>query len=197
MRFLKSSLAWLISACMASGAVALPQYDGVSELEVSAHGGYYRLHTVLHSRFDRKTLWRFIDDFSQLPRINGAVKSVRSLPAYFSGIRRVRLKTRACVWFFCKTLHHVQDLVYTDRFSVLAIIVPGMSDYKAGWALWRLTANPAGSTLTIDLVLVPDFWIPPLIGPYLIKRKLRSEARETLQGLERLAAKTRHKDRPR
>jgi hypothetical protein len=33
----------------------------------------------------------------------------------------------------------------------------------------------------------PDFWIPPLIGPWLIKRKLLSETLETVDNLEQLA----------
>jgi hypothetical protein len=34
--------------------------------------------------------------------------------------------------------------------------------------------------------LEPAFWIPPLIGPYLIKQKMMSEAKKTIKRIEEL-----------
>ena len=45
-----------------------------------------------------------------------------------------------------------------------------------------------GSRLIFFAALTPDFWVPPLIGPYIIKKKMREEAVETVLGLERLAS---------
>ena len=33
----------------------------------------------------------------------------------------------------------------------------------------------------------PDFWVPPLIGPWVIKRTMREQAITTSEGIERLA----------
>jgi len=40
----------------------------------------------------------------------------------------------------------------------------------------------------MDLWLEPDIWIPPLIGPYLIERRVRRELQEALRALEAAAA---------
>ena len=34
----------------------------------------------------------------------------------------------------------------------------------------------------------PAFWVPPVIGPYLIARELRAQARTTAEAIERLGA---------
>ena len=69
-----------------------------------------------------------------------------------------------------------------------ADVIPSESDFKYGHADWRMTVEGKGSRLLFSAALTPDFWVPPLIGPYVIKKKMREEAIETVLGLERLAA---------
>jgi hypothetical protein len=48
-----------------------------------------------------------------------------------------------------------------------------------------------GTRLELTSELRPAFWVPPLVGPYLVKRGLMSTARDALDGLER-EAEARH-----
>ena len=41
--------------------------------------------------------------------------------------------------------------------------------------------------VTYHLYMQPDFWVPPAIGPYLIKRKLKNEGGRALDRMESLA----------
>ena len=67
-----------------------------------------------------------------------------------------------------------------------ATLVPGNSDFKGGFAQWRLEPNKAGTHLLFDAQLKPDFWIPSLVGPFILKLMLTKEAINTVQGLENL-----------
>ena len=50
-------------------------------------------------------------------------------------------------------------------------VVPGAGDIKAGRADWRFSAEGENTTrMVFDAEIEPDFWVPPLIGPYLIAR---------------------------
>ena len=44
-----------------------------------------------------------------------------------------------------------------------------------------------GTIVTYHLYMRPDFWVPPAVGPYMIKRKLRREAGKALDRIEALA----------
>jgi hypothetical protein len=44
-----------------------------------------------------------------------------------------------------------------------------------------------GTRVRYTLLVEPDFWIPPGIGPYMIKRKLKSDGSEALGRIEALA----------
>ncbi|MEA2079826.1 MAG: hypothetical protein U9P00_08215, partial [Pseudomonadota bacterium] len=57
--------------------------------------------------------------------------------------------------------------------------------------LWQ---EAAGTRILMRSELAPDFWIPPLLGPWLIKRELRAEALQTMHNLERVAAEAAQSD---
>ena len=46
--------------------------------------------------------------------------------------------------------------------------------------------------MDIRIELVPAFWVPPVIGPWVIRRKIDEEARRTGTGLERTARRYLH-----
>lgn len=69
-------------------------------------------------------------------------------------------------------------------------LMPQGSDFKAGQGLWRVAPCPAparSSCVDVRIRMVPAFWVPPLIGPWLIREKMREQAHGASVGLQRLA----------
>ena len=81
----------------------------------------------------------------------------------------------------------MQDVIESPDGSVTALVVPELSDFRYGYARLNLWQEVDGTRILIRSEVEPDFWIPPLIGPWLIKRKLLSETLETVDNLELLA----------
>ncbi|GEM_PF-5034809 len=81
----------------------------------------------------------------------------------------------------------VQDVIESQDGTVMALLVPALSDFRYGYARLNLWQEPEGTRILIRAEVEPDFWIPSLIGPWLIKRKLLSETLETVDRLEQLA----------
>jgi len=71
--------------------------------------------------------------------------------------------------------------------AVIAHVVPEHSDFKSGLLKWQLSDSQAGTFIRFSGKLAPDFWVPPIIGPILIKNKLRSEATYSFKQLEHLS----------
>ena len=59
--------------------------------------------------------------------------------------------------------------------DLLAIIVPGQSDFKYGTTIWKITARGRRTLLVYEASMQPDFFIPPMIGRYLVQKKLKDE----------------------
>jgi len=79
-----------------------------------------------------------------------------------------------------------------DGGDLHAEVLPAQSDFSYGRADWQF--RPAGTSthLRFSAELEPAFWVPPLLGPWLVERSLREEAERTSAGIERLAAAVTH-----
>ena len=105
-----------------------------------------------------------------------------------SGITRVRTEIHSCVVLFCKDLTLTQDVTVVDG-TIQADIVPEESDFRSGYVLWLITSNDSGgSHIQYESVIEPDFFIPPVIGRFFIRKRLRQQIFATAENLEREAA---------
>jgi hypothetical protein len=164
--------------------------ESIERLEISRDGARYQieLHASLNAPLaDAYAVFR---DFRNLPKINDAVESVESMPAPSPGIERWRTHVRVCVSVFCSHLKQVQDIRDSrnaDFYQLDASVIPAMSNLRYGEAHWQLEHCGAQTCLSFVAALEPDFWVPPLIGPWAIERTMRREALRTAAGIEALA----------
>ncbi|MEH6503228.1 MAG: SRPBCC family protein [Cycloclasticus sp.] len=98
------------------------------------------------------------------------------------------LDLRVCFAIICFEKKQTLKLTVNNH-TVTARIIREQSDFESGWMQWQLVpAKEDGSTLFyFSSEMVPDFWVPPLIGPLLIRHKLKKEARYSIHQLENLA----------
>ena len=135
-----------------------------------------------------------LQDYTALPHYNPDIRRVRIEPAGRPGRLRVATTVHACVLFLCKTLRQTAVMTVTaavDGGVIRAVIVPGQGDFHSGQARWRVSHCPTGrdpACLHVRMTLRPAFWVPPLIGAWLLRRKLTEEARRSIGGIEQLAA---------
>jgi hypothetical protein len=91
------------------------------------------------------------------------------------------------VLFFCKTIQQIKDVVIRPNGDIVTTIVPEHSDFASGWERWRIRAEQNKTRLQYHAVLVPAFRVPPLIGPWALKNRLRHTLIGTAKKLEVLA----------
>lgn len=142
-------------------------------------------------------VFRALQDYSAMMRYNPDLRAVRVRPTGVPG--RVRLFTtiHTCVLVFCKTMHQEQIMTATADAGggVLdAQLLPHGGAFKAGSGRWSVRAcqsAPSTTCLDVRIELVPAFWVPPVIGPWVLRRKMTEEALRTSAGLELMARSSR------
>lgn len=164
----------------------------VQRVDVSRDGARYHVEMQVVLDASAARSYAVFADPAQLTRINPAVREARVLDAPSTADTRLATVVRVCVAGFCRRLRQVQDMRHSRRddggAEVQAQVLPPLSDFRFGHATWSFRACGAQQTcLHFRAQMEPAFWVPPLIGPWIIQRKLRSEAIETSAGLERLA----------
>ncbi|MEJ2508749.1 MAG: SRPBCC family protein [Gammaproteobacteria bacterium] len=173
---------WLLAGLLAGGPACAGE---VLSSHVDYTDDHYLIDIDMRIDANADKVFARLQDYNHLHRINSAIKSSRLLKTD-GRIKRVRIVTRGCVWFYCRRVEQVQNIEeIRDRYLV-ATIDPKVSDFKYGRVIWHVWHDDTGTRIRFSADLVPDFWIPPLIGPWVMKKKLLEEGRQTITGLERL-----------
>jgi len=127
-------------------------------------------------------------DFANIGKINPDVTDVSvGIAPTGRGEPRVRSVIESCVLFFCRQLVQVEDVTEPDSHTIVTTIVPDAGDFKSGATLWRLTAEGPCTRLHYEATRATNFWIPPLIGPWAVKSKMREQLEYSILAVERLA----------
>lgn len=169
-----------------SGFPAAAWSAQVLTIEVTQQQGRYILHSEILVQAPVPAIRAQLTDYENLPRINRDLKQVEILAPLAGDGVRMSVRANFCILAICLDFAWVQDVLVRPDGDITMAIVPDHGDFRQGSGRWRLLPDGAGTRLNFDLDLTPNFWIPRLFGPWLMKRKLSEEAFETAQGLERM-----------
>jgi hypothetical protein len=153
------------------------------------HRSYtYRYTSVLTSPFDR--VREIVTDHNGMTRLNDSLLVSEVMAELADGRVERKLVLHTCVWWWwCFDLTMVEMLTTLPNGDIQADIVPDQSSFRQGSTIWRV--EPVGDRQTRVTILgnqTPGFWVPPFIGPAILKRQFLREAAETVDNIERLAS---------
>lgn len=157
-------------------------------VDVTHEDGIY--HVTIDAMLDAPpdAVFAVLTDYPRWAEVNDLIKESVVLEGDDPTRQLVRTVAEGCVLGFCKRFAQVQWMRTEDGWRIRADVVPHMSDLRSGWANTKLSESGGATLFQYEMVLEPDFWIPPIIGPMMVKRKLRKQAIETAEAVE-LAAR--------
>lgn len=171
----------LILLCGAAGVEAAT----IRSLTVERDGPAYRVRfeAVVDLAPDR--VFAVLTDYDRLQRLNPRIVEAQRMSSAGGG-ERVRTVLEGCVLFFCRRLERVEEIRASDRRLIVAGIVAEASDFRAGKSRWELAAVAGGTRIRFRSRMVPDFFVPPLVGPMAIESGLRENMRTLVRRLEKV-----------
>ena len=175
----------LLAVLLLASATALS--EELRELRVEREGDRYRLEMRVWLDAEPAAVWRVLTDFGRLSELSPSVLESRVVGRADDGRVRVFSRSRVCVWMLCRNLRHMQWMSASPTRRLGAEMIPGESDFLFGSGLWTLQAEGGGTLMAVRVEVEPAFWIPPLIGPWAIRRAMHREALLSSRGIERLA----------
>ena len=181
-------LGFTLCICIAQAAGAVDFYS----LTVSRDGDSYSMSADAHVAAPPAAVYAVLTDYDHLTRISSAVLKSRVVQHLDGGATLVYTDSRACALFFCKHITELQRYTRLGAQDLVAEVVPEQSNLKSGRTVWHLEAEGEGTRLHWEMNAVPDFWVPPFIGPTLVQRGLRTEGRRGVAGVEKLARERAH-----
>lgn len=177
------SFSWCLLLVLSRAA----QSADILSIEVDNDTGTYTLSSevwfdaTLEQVFEVYRYWEYSTRFSS------AIVEARDLPADTQGRAQFYIRNKGCLLFFCQSFER-QGYIEIETNKVLrAFADPESSDFHHSVESWRFAERDGGTIVTYDLSMAPKFWIPPGIGPYLIKRKLKKNGGDAVNRIEVIA----------
>jgi hypothetical protein len=168
--------------------LCVPLVAGAGEVRdalVVKEDGQYRVAISVRIDAAPEVVYRAITDFDNLAAINPSIVESRVLLSISPRKQRVETLVRVCILIFCKDILQVQDVEQVDDSLITAVTLPGTGDFKSSTAQWQLTGRGGATVLRFTQEFEPDFWVPAVIGPWLIRHTLVKEVTETVMYIER------------
>ena len=161
--------------------------DTLNQATVDFVDGIYQMGFDVEVNASQADVYRMLTDYEHLPLLNDMVKESHIVTRTGSGesIRETRLKF--CVLFFCNTIRIVERLLENGVNSIKASVIPERSDLQHGETMMFIHAeNGNRARIEYGSTIQPKFWVPPLIGPWIIRKKMKSELGVMMQRIESL-----------
>lgn len=173
----------LFSICNSLASAGEVEYINASHRE-----GTYFLELDATVSANQELVYRIATDDENLEKINDLLIESTLLSQPGDPFKRRRMISQTCVLFFCFKASAVVEVNEINNTVIITTVDPSESDFDYGKTRWEITSIDGKTTrVHFQSELKPSFWIPPLIGPWVIKNKMQSEASYTIEQLEKIA----------
>tara|TARA_B100000809_G_scaffold168137_1_gene165490 strand:- start:464 stop:1075 length:612 start_codon:yes stop_codon:yes gene_type:complete len=159
----------------------------IHDLKIEYRSGRYEL--VSHTYVDAplEAIFHVLTDYDHFNRISRIYEESGFMEPAADGTPVVYTRMRGCVLFFCKSITRVERLETREPGFIHTITLPEQSDFRYGVSEWILEPEGSGTNVIYRAVLEPDFWLPPIIGPWALKRRLLEGGVGALDRIESLS----------
>jgi polyketide cyclase/dehydrase/lipid transport protein len=181
----KTFLLVAIGACYVTASMPAT----LKKVDVSRREDRYRVVADTHLEASPEAIYKVLMDFDadHYQRISEIYKESSYLPPDRDGTPLVYTRVEGCLLRYCRSMSRVERLeVVTPQF-IRSRTVPERSDFKYSLSEWTFEPEGAGTRVTYLMEMEPDFWLPPFVGPWFLKRTLVKGAPAAIDRIEQLA----------
>ncbi len=150
------------------------------------NGTYHATAEVLLDTSQNHAM-EILTDYNRLHRLHAEILESGVVEWRDERTPIVHIKVKTCIFIFCVSTTTQQSFEVNEE-EILVTIIPKKGEFLSGSVHWRLLPEGHKTRLSYHSELVPDFWIPPVIGPYAVKAKLRHNTLATFNMLEKIAS---------
>jgi Polyketide cyclase / dehydrase and lipid transport len=180
----------VLAAAAGLAASAFLSAATIDSLDVTREKDRYGLVANAHLEARPASIYAVLMDYDDnaYGRISSAYKESKYLEPDTDGTPVVYTRMEGCMLWHCMKLERVERLESIEPTWIKSYTLPERSNFKYSTSEWSLQPDGAGGTnMVYKLEMEPDFWVPPIIGPLVLKRQLSSGGMRAVRRIENLA----------
>jgi len=142
----------------------------IRKLDVWKSGDVFFVDLVGYVDAPLSQVYDVLVDYDHLDRLSSSIVDSRILEPAEDGTPLVYTQ--------------VDRLVQEPLHKITAIAIPERSNVVHALSEWRLSEEGGGTVIEYRQELDPDFWVPPIFGPMMIKRVMSKGGRKAILRVE-------------
>jgi hypothetical protein len=176
------ALAALASSALAAAAT-------IDALDVGRHRGRYSFEADVWLDATPESVFAILTDYddNRWSRISRAYKESRYLEPAADGTPVVYTRLEGCALRYCMSIERTELLETEAPYRIKSTVLPEASNFKYSTSEWLLEHDRDGTKMRYKLEMEPDFFVPPLVGPWYLKRSLSTNGLRVVHRIEQLA----------
>jgi hypothetical protein len=157
------------------------------DVVVEREDNHYELNSEAWFDVSPESLYDVLSNYDLFTKFTSAIVESRNVESDEEGRPRFYSRMEGCVLLWCKSFIRNGHLLLQENSEIVAISNPDESDFTLSRERWHLVPEGDGTLLIYEFEMEPDFWVPPVIGPFFIVRALRAGAERAINRIEALA----------
>ena len=175
----------LLQSCLICNVYA----GTIRHASVEYSAGVYSVEFDALVTAEQPAIYALLTDFDHFYRLNNVILESAVINQQSDRVKKYRLLLYSCILFFCRDAELTENVQENGKDEIITEVDPALSDFRSGRSKWKILPEGIGQTsIEIRKNLEPSFWVPPLIGPWMIKNKLLQELSVMLDRLEQYAS---------
>lgn len=168
-------------------AVCTAQPAEIASLSVERDKGRIYISADIVIAAPRSDVFAALSDYDRFSELSDRYVESRFTEPAEDGTPRIYTVVEGCILFFCRKVKRHARLELNENESLVTIAEPENSDLEYGREEWLLESVPDGTRILYTHVMDPDFWVPPVIGIWAIRRALNNDALTSARRVEKMA----------
>ncbi len=170
--------------------IAFPAWAGAAtlrEVTVDHVDGTYVMRSVVWFDVNIRRIYGLLLDWDQSSKFSSVIVESHNIEPGPDGRAGYYSHTHGCLWFFCKSFERYGYVEHQPYRFIRASADPDRSDFEVSDETWEFREEADGTVVVYAFRMKPKFFIPPLIGPAILKSKLRNGGIHAIERIEALA----------
>ncbi len=163
------------------------QAGSIIKVFVGEQDGHFLIDLTMQVNAAKPQVIRVMTDYNQLTRLSDTIVSSEIMEQR-GNYTRIKLVNEGCVLFICETITQIQNINKLDYDYISVNVEPLADNIKFSSQLWHFESlNTEITLIHYSADVVPDFWIPPVIGSWIVQKRLVEEVQLIINNAEKLA----------
>lgn len=172
----------LLALCLAAPLAGAAE---LRSLTFEKRDGIYYATTEIWLDAAHDRVYEVLSDWDLSAQFTSLITDSRDLPPDETGKPGFYMRIKGCVLFFCRAFEREGWVEFEPITLIRAVADAERSDFELSDEIWHFETDGSGTRIRYEMEMKPKFWVPPIIGPYVLKKKIRDSGVEALERIER------------